>query len=123
MARERRRDPGLVVWWATEAECGSAVGGAEREGVISPTEAGVARERMSELTDLWREVAPGDPLRRTARRLLRTHSLSAAEALQLAGALAAADGEPGALELLTLDKRLAEAARREGFPVGPQQQV
>ena len=32
-------------------------------------------------------------------------------------ALVAADGDPQSLELVTLDRRLGEAARREGFPV------
>ncbi|MGB3551121.1 MAG: hypothetical protein WA993_10545 [Candidatus Binatus sp.] len=45
------------------------------------------------------------------------HSLRAADALQLGAALVAADGDPQSLELVTLDRRLADAARREGFPV------
>jgi predicted nucleic acid-binding protein len=45
------------------------------------------------------------------------HPLRAADALQLGAALFAADGDPQSLELVTLDRRLADAARREGFPV------
>ena len=45
------------------------------------------------------------------------HPLRTADALQLGAALVAADGDPQSLELVTLDRRLADAARREGFPV------
>lgn len=120
---ERDGDPDMVVWWATEVECESAVARIQREGIVSPQEAEVARQRLEDLGDLWQEVEPGERQRRTARRLLRTHALRAADALQLSAALVAAEGEPAGLEFLTLDDRLADAARREGFRVRPQQQV
>jgi uncharacterized protein len=113
----------MVVWWSTEIECESALARIEREGVVSASEAEVARERLAELSDLWREVEPGDLLRRGARRLLRTHPLRTADALQLAAAILASDGDPASLDLVTLDDRLEEAARREGFRIAPQQQV
>jgi predicted nucleic acid-binding protein len=114
-----KRDASMVVWWGTELECVSALSRRERMGDTSSD----AFHLLDDMRSAWREIDPTGPLRQTARRLLRTHSLTAADALQLAAALAAADGEPGTLELLTLDERLAEAAQREGFPVGPQQQV
>ena len=123
MMDERRRDPEMVVWWATEVECESAVARVERDGVVASADAELARERLAELSETWREVEPGDLQRRAARRLLRTHPLRAGDALQLAAALLASDGDPAALEFVTLDDRLAEAARREGFRVTPQQQV
>jgi predicted nucleic acid-binding protein len=49
--------------------------------------------------------------------LLRVHPLRAADALQLAAAIIAADSEPRSLAFVTLDDRLARAAEREGFPV------
>jgi hypothetical protein len=52
-----------------------------------------------------------------ASRLLRVHPLRAADALQLAAALAAAKGDPSSLDVVCLDQRLSEAARREGFRV------
>jgi len=123
MTEERDRDPDMVVWWATEVECESAVARIQRDGIVSPPEAEIARQRLEELSDQWQEVEPGEPQRRTARRLLRTHALRAGDALQLSAALVAAEDDPAALEFLTLDDRLADAARREGFHVGPQQQV
>ena len=43
--------------------------------------------------------------------------LRAADALQLAAAFIAAERRPSSLELVTLDDRLAAAARKEGFGV------
>jgi hypothetical protein len=43
--------------------------------------------------------------------------LRAADSLQLAAALVAAEHQPHALEFVSLDERLNEAASREGFPV------
>jgi predicted nucleic acid-binding protein len=63
------------------------------------------------------EIEPSTRLRRSARRLLRVHPLRPADALQLAAALTAAEAHAGSLPFVTLDRRLADAARREGFPV------
>jgi predicted nucleic acid-binding protein len=56
-------------------------------------------------------------VREAAIRFLRVHALSAANALQLAVAFVAAERRPRQLELVTLDDRLAAAARKEGFVV------
>jgi hypothetical protein len=69
------------------------------------------------LAAAWGEVMANDTLRRTAIRLLRGHALRSADALQLAAAIASADGDPGSLPFVTLDDRLAEVASREGFPL------
>jgi predicted nucleic acid-binding protein len=45
------------------------------------------------------------------------HPLRAADALQLAAAFVAAEQRPSSLEVVTLDDRLAAAARKEGFPL------
>jgi predicted nucleic acid-binding protein len=43
------------------------------------------------------------------------HPLRTADALQLAAAFVAAEQRPSSLEVVTLDDRLAAAARKEGF--------
>jgi hypothetical protein len=43
------------------------------------------------------------------------HPLRAVDALQLAAAFIAAERRPSSLEVVTLDDRLAGAARKEGF--------
>jgi uncharacterized protein len=115
-------DSGLIVWWGAEIECVSAVSRRERTaGSGGGTSA--ALDRLDELRAEWVEIEPTESIRRTARRVLRTHPLTAADALQLGAALTAAGDDLAAMELVTLDERLAEAARREGFRVRAQQQV
>ncbi|MEA2025470.1 MAG: PIN domain-containing protein [Chloroflexota bacterium] len=108
-----RGDPELLVWWATGTECVSALARVERGEV----DAAESFDRLDMLAEAWHEVAATDPVRRTAARLLRTHTLRAAEALQLAAAIVASEGEPRTLPFVTFDERLADAASREGFPV------
>jgi hypothetical protein len=50
-----------------------------------------------------------------AERLLKVHPLRAADSLQLAAAILAADHEPDRLELVCLDEKLGQAAIKEGF--------
>jgi uncharacterized protein len=110
-------DPAVLVWWATEIECVSALARLEREGEIESDFVEPAHARLAGLSASWQEIEPSAQLRVTARRLLRVHALRAAHALQLAAAIVAAEGHPASLELVTLDDRLADAARREGFPL------
>ena len=114
-----RDDPVLVVWWGTRIECASALSRLEREGGLAVEETEIARDLLSELSECWAEVLPTDPLRRQAERLLLRHPLRAADALQLAAATAWAESEPDRHPLCTLDDRLAEAARGEGFKILP----
>jgi predicted nucleic acid-binding protein len=108
-------DPEMLVWWGTEVECASAVARRERDGGLDANSARLALERLGNLADRWLEIEPGEIVRETARRFLRVHPLRAADALQLAAAFVGADRRPAYLEFVTLDERLAEAARKEGF--------
>ena len=74
-----------------------------------------AFHRLRQLAQTWHEVDPSDPIREAAVRFLRVHPLRAADALQLAAAFIAAERRPSSLEIVTLDDRLAVAARKEGF--------
>lgn len=111
------KDRGMLVWWATPVECASALARLEREGSINPTGAAHAFERMAQLAGGWYEVDPNDSVREAAVRFLRVHHLRAADALQLAAAFVTSGRRPATLELVTLDERLAAAARKEGFVV------
>jgi predicted nucleic acid-binding protein len=108
-------DPEMLVWWGTPVECTSAISRREREGALSPGDVASALERLRTVASAWQELLPAEPVRSTARRLLRVHPLRAADALQLAAAIVAAEHDPASLELVTLDDRLSEAAGREGF--------
>lgn len=56
-----------------------------------------------------------DPAPTQIGRFPRAHPLRSADALQLAAACAAAEHRPASLQFVTLDERLAGAARKEGF--------
>lgn len=107
----------MIVWWATEVECVSAIARLEREGVLTSQSTVQALERVDALVAGWHEIQPVAGVRRTARRLLRVHALRAADSLQLAAAMVAAEAHPESLEIASLDDRLIDAARREAFPV------
>ena len=112
-------ETGLAVWWAAPVECASAVARRERSGVLTPEGASEALATLELLAGDWSEVPPSDRLRDDARRLVRVHDLRTAAAFQLAAARAASDEQPESLPFVTLDERLALAARREGFSVLP----
>jgi len=112
-----RQDPAAAVWWSAPVECASAVARLEREAGMSRDDAARATNRLSAAALAWTEVAPTDRVRDQAMRLLRLHTLRAADALQLAAALVLADFDPKTLPFVTLDARLAAAAEREGFQV------
>ena len=87
----------------------------QRENALDEPAAIDAFDRLRHLSGAWHEVEPGDPVREAAVRFLRVHPLRAADALQLAAAFVAAERRPPTLEVVTLDDRLAAAARKEGF--------
>jgi predicted nucleic acid-binding protein len=112
-----RQDMAMLVWSATEVECASAIARLERDGLIDQTAVARAFERLRGLATAWHEIDPSDAIREAAVRFLRVHPIRAADALQLAAAFAAAEGRPPTLDVVTLDDRLAIAARKEGFPL------
>jgi hypothetical protein len=107
--------PSMLVWWSTEVECASAIARLEREESLDGDAAGDAFARLRQLSSAWHEVEAGEAVREAAVRFLRVHPLRAADALQLAAAFVAAERRPSSLEIVTLDDRLAAAARKEGF--------
>ena len=109
------KDPVMLVWWACEVECASAIARLEREDALEEPAVTRAFERLKQPASAWHEVDPSDSIREAAVRFLRVHPLRSAAALQLAAAFVAAERRPASLALVTLDDRLADAARREGF--------
>src|SRR5947208_2695295 len=74
-------------------------------------------EQVKALARGGRAIDPVEPLRREAVRAARAYGLPVADACQLAAAITATEGDPRSLPFVTLDERLADAARREGFAV------
>jgi predicted nucleic acid-binding protein len=112
-------DPAMIVWWAAHVECGSAVHRLRREGALTTAESARLLARLGEAIEAAEVVQPGEDLAATALRLLASHPLRAADALQLAAALVWAHGRPAGHEMTCLDERLAAAAMLEGFTVLP----
>jgi predicted nucleic acid-binding protein len=109
------RDPDAVVWWGTPVECASAIARLERDSALSAAEAAESFARLDALAPSWMQIDPSDEIRESARRFLRVHPLRAADALQLAAGLIAAERRPSTLTFVTFDDRLRQAAAKEGF--------
>lgn len=108
-------DRDMTVWWASEGECLSALMKLERGGQIAAEQLRIALARLTGFAAEWHEINPAREVREAAKRLLRLHPLRAADSLQLAAALLACENDPSAIELVTLDGRLGDAASRQGF--------
>jgi len=117
LLRLLEQDADMLAWWGTPIEIASALARREREGLLTADEVTNALTTVHALAESWHEIVPSDSIRRTAERLLRAHPLRAADSLQLAAALIAADHDPMSWEFVCLDVRLARAAQREGFAV------
>ena len=112
-------DDAMIVWWGSRVECGSAVHRLRRDGVLGLAESAQLLSRLGEALDAADVVQAGEELAATALRLLASHPLRAADALQLAAALVWARGRPTGREFVALDERLRTAATLEGFTVLP----
>jgi predicted nucleic acid-binding protein len=111
-------DPVIVVVWAlTRIEMLSALERRRRDGPVSKTQIVSAHRRLDQLCRFWNVVSDIERVGRQAERLLQAYSLRAADSLQLGAAIVAAEGNPTALDFVTFDRRLADAANREGFKV------
>jgi predicted nucleic acid-binding protein len=109
------RDSDLLVWWGSQVECASALARLERGALLDVKGAASAFDRLKQLANGWHEIESSEIIRENALRFLRVHPLTGADALQLAAAFIAAERRPPSLEVVTLDDRLADAARKEGF--------
>lgn len=110
-------DEDVVIWWATPVECVSAFIRYQREGGCTEEPIRRVLRRFSAHSRRWDQILPVPALREEAERLLRRHTLRAADALQLAAAWLAADQKPDSLEFVSLDQRLRDAAEKEGYRV------
>ncbi len=112
-----REDPDIIVWWGTPVEVLSALGRSERARAIAPEDVDLARRALADLGERWNEILPSDEVRDRAGDAVLRHPLRAADSFQLAAALTWARGRPREHRFLSLDGRLASAARQEGFDV------
>jgi uncharacterized protein len=114
-----REDAAMVAWRLAGTEVVSALWRRRRADELDEAARRFAEQGLALLESRWTSVEDAAYVDRRARRLLAAHPLRAADALQLAAALVACDERSDVLPFVTLDDRLAEAARREGFVVVP----
>ncbi len=112
-----KADPHQVFWALTGVEVTSAIERRVREGVIDRSDRSSLLVHVRRLAADATEVADIASVRTLATSLLARHPLRAADALQLAAALVVAAGDPASWTFVVLDRRLADAAEREGFQV------
>jgi predicted nucleic acid-binding protein len=106
-----------VVWWATPVELVSALNRLRRDGHLTPTQSRQALDRHEHLRHRWNEIQPAEDLRHRAERLLSSHKLRAADALQLAAALVWCGNHPRGRVFIGAGGDLSDAAEGEGFTV------
>jgi predicted nucleic acid-binding protein len=111
---------GIVAWSVSLVEMASAVERRTREGNLSAAANAVARVAIRELAGAWTEISALGPVRDRAVRLVATHPLRAADAMQLGAALVAVADRPAGQAFVCTDGRLRAAAGREGFLVLPE---
>lgn len=110
-----QRDPDMLAWWGSAVECASALARLERDAALDAKGAEFAFQRLRQIADAWHEIEPSELVRENAVRFLRVHPLRAADAMQLAAAFVAAERRPASLQVVTLDERVGDAMRKEGF--------
>jgi len=110
---------GIVTWSLSAVEIASAIERRSREGSLDADGRTAARLALTELTAAWTEISALAAVRERALRLVATHALRAADAMQLGAALVAVADRPLGHDFVCADNRLREAAAREGFHVLP----
>ena len=110
----------MIVWVLTPVEVTSALWRRLREGALDERAVVQALDGLREIELAWNAVIDVDQVEKRARRLLAVHALRSADALQLAAALLGTDEQPSGQPLVTLDRQLADIARREGFRILPE---
>ena len=112
-----RSDDGVCTWGLTRLELSSAIERRAREGLLTAAGRRDALKLVNDIATAATEVLDLEAVRIRAASVLARHALRAADAAQLGAALVVSNaGLPG-LPFVCLDRRLADAASREGFDV------
>ena len=106
-----------MVWTLTRVELLSALARRGREEPAAARRLLGAKREILAAWPRWSEVTAVEVVRRHAERVVDTHAIRAADALQIGAALVAAGDDPAELEFVTFDQPQAAAAEREGCRV------
>jgi predicted nucleic acid-binding protein len=109
----------LVVWWGTPIEARSAFARLVREGQLTADERAISIRRLDQLRAAWNEILATEKVRSLAEDLPDGLGIRAADAAQLAAALAWCRERPKQRAFICLDERLRGAATALGFSVRP----
>lgn len=112
-----RADPEVAIWGWTRVELASAVERRSREGRLTRAGRRGALQRIERVANEAHEVLDLPAVRARAMAVLARHPVRATDAGQLGAALLIADPVPSSLSMVVLDRRLADAAEREGMDV------
>lgn len=104
-----------VVWWATSVEIASALARLVRMNQLNSSDWVKAGKIATALANDWSVIQPSEAVRTKATDLVDRYDLRAADALQLAAALAWCEDIPQGRVFLTADQKLQEAALVSGF--------
>jgi uncharacterized protein len=110
-----QRDPDMLAWWGSAVGCASALARLERDAALDPKSAELPSSGWGWSPTPGTRSNRASPCAKIRCGFFRVHALRAADALQLAAAFVAAERRPASLQVVTLDDRLADAMRREGF--------
>lgn len=109
----------IFAWTLTPIEIFSALCRIQREKYLKTDDFQKAWARWKEFSEFISFINNVEVVKTRAERILQTHPLKAADALQLAAALIACSDDSTHHLFVTLDTKLVEAARKEGFEVRP----
>lgn len=112
-----RDDDAIVTWAWSRVEIASAIERRAREGELSWEQRRSIMNRLEEFSATWHEVVEMLAVRSRSMSLLARHPLRAADAAQLGAAVHVQEQLGVGLQFVCLDRRLAEAAEREGLAV------
>lgn len=115
MVRQLSATYGIAVWWSAPVEIRSAFARLLRMRQLTLAGQVQALVTLDRMRRVWREVYPSEPVREQAERLVDRFPLKAADALQLAAALAWCSGRPNARAFISGDAQLLDGAQQLGF--------
>ena len=112
-----QEDDHIVTWAWTRTEITSAIERRARGGALTRGQRRTVLDRLRGFAAGWDEVIDVLSVRARANAVLARHPLRAADAGQLGAALLVSEQLSDPLVFLCLDRRLGDAAEREGLRV------